>query len=487
LAGVGSLGRAREALEGRDFRRILAIRLVGQCGDGLLLAALTASTVFDTSGHQTTTGFFLSTLIVSLPFSVLGPFVGVFIDRWSRRRILSIAPIVKALPVALVLANPSRDPVPFFAGALVVISVNRFFLATAGAVLPRVVPTEDLLAANSLATVGGTVALLAGVFAGGWAADLFGNPPVVLAAGAMWLVASVIASRITTPLRPHHPPEAPVGADLRRVSRELADGLRHLIHTPRAIGPIASISLDQMGQGVVLVLSLVVFRDRFRQGVGSFSNLIGAGGVGVLLGILTVGGLEQRFAKDRIVSGAFLLGGCVLIAVSTHITGWSVLIASFGIGLAFAWKKVPVDTLVQGAIPDGYRGRVFAVYDVLYNVSRVVAGFAAVPLIPRLGPAGIVALVGLVFLAYAPALPAWIRRSPAIVVRFYEGGRAEEWPRAVVWGDVEERVDVLRSWIDERDGRRTSRFLLRLEDGTLLETSKAEGEREWTMEREVSD
>jgi len=338
-----------------------------------------------------------------------------------------------------------------------------------------------------MATVGGTVALLAGVFVGGWAADLLGDAPVVLTAGAMWLVASAIASRITTPLRPHHVPEAPVGAELRRVSLELADGLRRLVHTPRAIGPIASISLDQMGQGVVLVLSLVVFRDRFRQGVGSFSNLIGAGGVGVLVGILTVGGLERRFAKERIVAGAFLLGGVVLIAVSTHITGWSVLVASFGIGLAFAWKKVPVDTMVQGAIPDGYRGRVFAVYDVLYNVSRIVAGFAAVPLIPRLGPAGIVALVGLAFLAYAPVLPAWIRRSPEIVVRFYEGGRAEEWPRAVVWGDVEERVEVLRSWVDERDGRRTSRFLLRLEDGTLLETSRADGERDWRVEREVSD
>ena len=483
----GTIARARDALRSDDFRRLFAIRLISQSSDGLFQAALVASVVFSPERANTAMGFAIATLVVSLPYSLIGPFTGVFIDRWSRRRIMVVAPWLRSALVWLVLFDPARSPVAFYAGALWVLSVNRFYLATAQAIVPRLVPTEDLLMANSMATVGGTVALLAGVFAGGWAADLFGNPPVVLAAGAMWLVASVIASRITTPLRPHHLPEAAVGAELRRVSRELAEGLRHLIHTPRAIGPIASISLDQMGQGVVLVLSLVVFRDRFRQGVGSFSNLIGAGGVGVLLGILTVGGLERRFAKDRIVAGAFLLGGVVLIAVSTQITGWSVLIASFGIGLAFAWKKVPVDTLVQGAIPDGYRGRVFAVYDVLYNVSRIVAGFAAVPLIPRLGPAGIVALVGLVFLAYAPALPAWIRRSPAIVVRFYEGGRAEEWPRAVVWGDVEERVDVLRSWIDERDGRRTSRFLLRLEDGTLLETSKAEGERDWTMEREVSD
>ena len=125
-----------------------------------------------------------------------------------------------------------------------------------------------------------------------------------------------------------------------------------------------------MGQGIVLVLSLFVFRDRFEEGVGSFSNLIGAGGLGVLLGILTVGKLEERFPKERIVARAFFAGGVVLIAVATYITGWSVLVASFAVGLTFAWKKIPVDTMVQEAIPDGYRGRVFAVYDVAYNLSE---------------------------------------------------------------------------------------------------------------------
>ena len=47
------------------------------------------------------------------------------------------------------------------------------------------------------------------------------------------------------------------------------------------------------------------------------------------------------------------------------------LIASFAVGLTFAWKKIPIDTMVQESLPDGYRGRVFAVYDVVYNLARV--------------------------------------------------------------------------------------------------------------------
>jgi MFS family permease len=482
----GTVARAREALRSPDFRRLFVIRLVSQSADGLFQSALVASVVFSPDRQSTTTGFAIATLIISLPFSILGPFTGVFIDRWSRRKILVIAPVLRTALVGLALFDPQTAAVPFYVGALWVLSVNRFYLATAVAVVPRLVPTEDLLIANSISIVGGTVALLAGAFVGGWMADLADDAIVIGLAGAQWLLASAIAARITTPLVPHRLPQSPVRDELRRVVHEFADGVSRLVRTPRALGPIVSITLDQMGQGIVLVLSLFVFRDRFDEGVASFSNLIGAGGVGVLVGILTIGKLEERFAKERIVAGSFFLGGLVLLAVSTSITGWSVLLAAFAIGLTFAWKKIPVDTLVQEAVPDGYRGRVFAVYDVAYNLSRLAAAFLAIPMLPRLGEAWSVAIIGVVFLLWTPVLPRWIGRTPEIAIRFYEGGRQEEVPRAVVWGGVEEAVEVQRGWLDERDGERRMRYRLVMADGTVIEVSKGESEPAWRLDRELA-
>ena len=481
----GTTERARDALRSRDFRRLFAIRLVSQSADGLFQAALVASVVFNPNRQSTTVGFALATLVVSLPFSIIGPFTGVFIDRWSRRRILVVSPWLRAAVVGLALFDPTSAPVLFYGGVLVVLSVNRFYLATAVAVVPRLVPTEDLLMANSMSVVGGTVSMLAGVFVGGWMSDLFGNVPVIVLAGAMWLAGSFIASRISSSLVPHQLPEAPMRDEIQRVAREFADGIKRLAHTPRALGPITSITLDQMGQGIVLVLSLFVFRERFKEGVGSFSNVIGAGGIGVLVGILTVGKLEERLPKERIVSRAFVAGGLALIAVSLHVTGWTVLVASFAVGLTFAWKKVPVDTLVQEAIPDGYRGRVFAVYDVAYNLSRILAAFLAIPLLPSIGEQWTVALIGIAFLLWSPVLPRWVGRTPEIVIRFYEGARAEEWPRAVLWGGVEETVEVERSWREERNGQRLACFRLAMEDGTLVDVSKPEGATSWRLDREV--
>jgi predicted MFS family arabinose efflux permease len=487
MTGPGTLARARAALRSPDFRRLFQIRLVSQFSDGLFQASLVASVVFSPENQNTALGLAKATALISLPYSVLGPFTGVFIDRWSRRRIMVVAPWLRTAVVGLVLFDPEHLAVPFFAGALLVLSVNRFFLATAQAVVPRLVPTEDLLVANSMATVGGTVALLLGVFAGGQIAEAVGSAPIVIAAGVGWVVASLLASRSRSDLAPHALPQDPglLTHELRRVMHEFRDGLQRLTRTPRALGPIASITLDQIGQGVILTLSLVVFREKFEEGVGSFSWLIGAGGLGVFAGLATVGILEQRFRKEHIVAGAFLAGGLALVAVSFKITGTTVLIASFAVGLTFAWKKVPVDTMVQESLPDGYRGRVFAVYDVLYNLARLAAALIAIPLFPRLGAAGTLAIVGAVFILWTPVLPRWLAVVPELRLRFVEGSKAEEWPRAVVWGGVEETVEVERSWLEEQDGIRRRRFRLVLDDGTVLDVSRTEPDGQWRLDAEI--
>jgi hypothetical protein len=192
------------------------------------------------------------------------------------------------------------------------------------------------------------------------------------------------------------------------------------------------------------------------------------------------------------VAGAFLVGGLVTCAVAFHIVGWTILLASYAVGLTFAWKKVAVDTLVQEALPDGYRGRVFAIYDITYNMARVVAGGIAVMLFPGDAPsalreAGSLVAIGAVFVLFTPALPAWIGRVPEITLRFVSGAKAEEWPRSIEWGGVQEPVEVVRSGLVEREGTRFRAFRLALEDGSTLDVERAEPDGDWRIVREAED
>ena len=472
----GTLARVRAGLRGRDFRKLLWIRLTGQGGDGVFQAALAAAVVFNQQQQNTANGLLLATFVTIAPFTLLGPFVGVFIDRWSRRKILSIAPLLKIAFVTLVLFDPLHGPgrAAFFLGAFAVLSINRFQLAAASAVVPRLVPAEDLLMANSVATVGGTLALLLGAVVGTRIADAIGVVSVILIAVTLWFLASLIAGRIRSDLAPMTLEESPelLRHAVRRILVETWDGARTMFATPHAIGPIASITVDQVGQGIMLTLSLVVFRDQLGEGVASFSNVLLAGGVGVMLGIATAGFLEDRLPKERIVSLGFLIGGLTLIGGAAAIEGPVILLVAAVLGLTFTWKKVSVDTMVQESLPDGYRGRVFSVYDFFYNLARIVAAVLAVVLFPVASPGAVMVLVGIAFLVWSPFLPWLVSRRAQIDLDLDQGGM----PVALRWGAAREPVEVL--------GASELGYRLQLEDGSQIDVRRAGRAPGWTVTRE---
>jgi predicted MFS family arabinose efflux permease len=475
--------RAREVVRARDFRVLFGSRICSQFADGLFQAVIVASVIFAPDKQDTAVGFAKATALLVLPYSLIGPFAGVFVDRWRREAILRWTPLVRAAAALLLLGGENAA---FYAGALLVLSGNRFFLVTAGTVTPKVVPADDLLVANSLNSVGGTVSTILGVAIGGWVADAAGFRVLIGACVVLWAVTSFVVGWIRTELSADRVRGERLGRAMAVVVRDFRDGIRVLGRTPRALAPIASYAYDQFLQGLILVMSFVVFKERFQEGAGSYSQLIAAGAVGGFLGLGTVGWLDTRLSRPRMVSLAFLVSGVPLVAISPFISGWTVLVASFFLGVGFAWKKVPIDTMVQIAVTDRFRGRVFAVYDVAQNLARVVAALLAIAVIDEPNAGLEVALIGAAFAAYAPVLPWWLRRASVLEVRTYSGGRADDEVRSVVLGGEESVVTVERTWHEERAGVRRLGFRVRMEDGTRIEISRPdEPSGRWRLDREL--
>ena len=156
------LGDLRIVLRGRDFRRLFATRLVSQAADGAFQAGL-ASLFFFSPERATTAGGVAAALAVAvLPYTIVGPFAGVLLDRWRRRQVLVVANLVRAGLVLGVAALVAADVVglPLYVAVLVCLSVNRFILAGLGASLPHVVPADELVMANAVSPTSGTIAAL---------------------------------------------------------------------------------------------------------------------------------------------------------------------------------------------------------------------------------------------------------------------------------------------------------------------------------------
>src|SRR3954470_16300713 len=139
-------GGIRELLARRWFRWLFGTRLVSQCADGVFQSSL-ASAVFFSPDHQTdprqaAAGF----VVLLLPYSLVGPFAGVFLDRWRRQRVLVWANVLRCVFIvatATVLFWHGASGVLFYIAALAALSVNRFYLSALSASLPHVVRTRQ--------------------------------------------------------------------------------------------------------------------------------------------------------------------------------------------------------------------------------------------------------------------------------------------------------------------------------------------------------
>ncbi len=412
----------RVVLGCRDFRVLLTARFASQVAEGAFLAGIFNAVVFLPESQSTVRGFAVATTLTLLPFALLEPFAGVFVDRWSRRPILVVLPLVRAGAVLLVLPGIGDGAV--YAGALVVFSANRLFQATATAVIPRVIgaaeePPEKpgrtsggtpLFTANMVASVVGTVALFGGMAAGGFVASAGGTWAVIALSGVLWVATSAVSALLSSALPPKKEADAMRG-ELAAVTADLADGFRRIGRTPGALAPVLTVAAGQFLQVMVIATVLVVIKEHLGGGLVSFSGLVGAGGVGVFLGFLTAGALRSLMPNRLLIGVAFVLGSLALLPAiaGAEALALTLTVGAVLLGVSYGWTRVPADTLAQRAVPDRYRGRVFTAIDLGFNTARVLGALAAVVVVPLLGPRITIAVLAFLFLLWAPVVPIWLR------------------------------------------------------------------------------
>ena len=351
---------------------------LGQLADGIAQVSFAQLVIFDI-GQGATPGRIAGVLAATLlPFSVAGPLAGVFIDRWDRRRTLVITSLCRgAVAVASVGVALARSELLAYAGVLLLLSSSRLVLDAKGAILPRTVPASDLVRANAISGLIGMTA----AFIGAVGAAAFVSHSVVAgfaAAAAGYLAASVAFLRL--PWVGGGRARTSVATGLRRLLREMRDGLQTIATTADIRRPLSAVWTHRFLLGGGFVLLVLVADHRYRLSTSGYGLAIAVTGVAAFAGTLLAPWLAGRWPPQTLLPLAF-----VPPAVAAVVAGYAPTLAGLLTALAvtavsFQCLKVLTDALVGRATDDRLRGRVFAVYDVLYNVAFVLAGLAMVPL-----------------------------------------------------------------------------------------------------------
>ncbi len=392
----------REVVSARDFRRLLSVRLLGQFADGMFQAALFSAVFFNperaTSAGQAAAAF--ATLL--LPYSVVGPFAGVFLDRWRRQRVLVVGNLTRAAVIvvfAALLSFLAPTSPPVVALALVVVSINRFILSGLSASLPHVVETRLLVTANSFSTTLGAGAAAMGGAAGvglrlPFGSDDLGASRTSLVAALVYVVAAVMASRIASRLLgPHEPPvHVRLRTALLAVARGVAQGAQHVRRRGPAARGLAAITAHRFFYGLSFVCTLLLYTEggAIGLGFGGLGQVIVVSVLGGLLAALVTPATTRRIGTQQWIVVMFGAAAVVELVFGLPYTHGAFLVAAFFLGFAAQGSKICLDTLLQESVEDDYRGRVFSFYDTLFNVSFVSAAAASAVLLPPNGKSYVV-------------------------------------------------------------------------------------------------
>jgi MFS family permease len=413
----------RILLRFQGFRRLLAVRLLSQGADGVYQVALAAYVVFSPEKQTSAAAISSAMAVLLLPYSLIGPFAGVLLDRWRRRQVFLYGNLLRALLAALT-AVLMLSHVPdwlFYVSALCVTAVNRFVLAGLSAALPRVVDDERLVVANSLSPTAGTLAATAG---GGLAfvvrllvADT--DAAVVLLGSALYLCAALTSLRIAPELLgPDRAlTQSRLATALAGTARDLTAAVRHLTAPQRreAVWALLAMTLMRFCYGALTVLLLMLCRYALSStpddGLRLLGLALGVSGAGFFVAAVVTPWAAGRLGPGRWIA-VCAAGAAVLVpALGLPFATAPMLAAAFVLGLTTQGAKIATDTIVQFSVDDGFRGRIFSVYDVLFNVAFVGAAAMAALMLPPDGRSVVLVItVAAVYGAVAGAMAQFERR-----------------------------------------------------------------------------
>ena len=403
-----------------EFRRLLELRLVSQFGDGLFAAGLAVATLFNEdrqAGPWAIAGTFA---VLYLPYSLLGPFAGALLDRWDRRLVLIGANFGRLLLVFVVagLLDARASFLPILVVALIVNGFTRFVSSGLSAALPDVVPREQVVAMNSVATAAGGVAaflganfmllprLLFGVGDTGAAAIIFTVAvPVALALWLSWRFSPHV-------LGPHESKRAIHGSVAYAVATGWVHGIRTVAAVPTVAGTLAGLAAHRMVFGINSLLVLVMVRQSERQEVAGFGAsvlFLAAVGTGQFLAAVVMPLAARRWGRYATANASLAVAAVIQFAGSGLQLPMMVA-CGFLLGIAGGVVKLCADSAMQLDVDDALRGHVFTVQDSLFWVSFIAAIAAAASVIPADGYSTPLALAGAVVYLIGLAVHAGVGR-----------------------------------------------------------------------------
>ena len=394
--------------------KLLALRWMGQFTDGVFQSALASFVLFSPERQPDAKSAAAAFAVVLLPYSLIGPFVGTILDRVSRQRVILFANLFRALTLIFIagLIRNGATGIELTIFVLLAFGVNRLILAGLSAGLPLLINLDgvegrnNLVSVNAAAVTGGTVFVVIGGGVGIGIRTLLegeisanqADASLIIFASICFLIAALLSLRLKRQQL------GPMAHEVRKQSiaaayKEMAEGYRFLRKVRDCFSGIAATAVQRGGLTALTLMALLLNRNTFNNpadpdaGLAGFAFAITVAGVGITLGAIIAPFGVRKYGRHAWIRYSLFASGILPIALALDQSEFFLVATGFFAGMAGQGVKVTNDALVQSKIDDNYRGRVFAVYDVVVNGGIVSGAIIAALLLPPSGESSVLPLV----------------------------------------------------------------------------------------------
>ena len=412
----------------RSFRQLWLGQVVSQMGDWFDTIAL-YTIILRLTGSGRNVGLLLVARFV--PSFLFGPISGVVADRFSRQRIMIVSDILRAWVVLgfLFVRRPDQLWI-IYVLTVFQLGLSTFFEPAKTAAIPSIVEDRELVAANAISSVTWSAMLTIGAAVGGFITGWFGTDVAFILDAATYLLSAALIARIRVPKRKKRERQK---VTLSRLlgTKETIEGIKYVKDRPRVLAALLVKPAWGIGGGILTILA--VFGERIfpvgkdaAQGIGV---LFAARGIGTAVGPIVARRLsgEGNRRMQASIGIAFLIAGIfyVLFGSATSFIFALVVLGIAHCGGSILWVFSTV--ILQRAVDDNFRGRVFAAELALVTLTMAASNYVTGELLDRfqISPRIVTVGVGTFFML------------PGIV-----------WFVTQRWWDREERVARIR--VDEQ-------------------------------------
>lgn len=385
----------------RGFRRLWLGQLVSQLGDWFDTIAV-YTLVLQLTGSGRAISFVL--LARFLPSFIFGPLSGVLADRFSRRAIMIISDVLRAVVVLgfLFVRQPGQMWLVYVLTVLQLI-FSTFFEPAKTAAIPSIVAGRELVAANAIASVTWSAMLTLGAAIGGAVTDWFGTDAAFVIDSLTYLASAALIAGVRLPKRPGRAKtKLTIGKALGLT--DTLEGARYVIKRPRVCALMMVKPAWGLGGGILALLA--IFGEKIfpvgKSAAAGIGVLYAARGVGTAIGPFAARRFagETREKMQTAIGISFLIGGVFYIAFGSA-TNFALALALLLIahaGGSTLWVNSTV--LLQQTVEDAFRGRVFAAELALLTLAMAASNYATGELLDRFGfsPRAITIGIGILFL-----------------------------------------------------------------------------------------